>query len=280
MPNRIIREGFLDSEAINGLSDASECFYHRLMLAADDAGRTDGRSEMIKSKIYPLKEKVKSNHIDSFIKECLNQGLLMRYECLGKAFIQIMKWQRCSPCSVSRFPWVDASHKIEYLKLDTRDGLKDFVKTSIPDPMLMGSLSHTTPFKGLPCQCTETETYTETETKTKTIYSQGEVDLGKEAFSKQAKEVIDYLNEKAGTGFQHSDSSLKPILARLKDGATVEQCKLVVDCKSKQWLNNIEYSQYLRPSTLFNGEKFSNYLGVALKSQPKQDFSSWEVIKP
>jgi hypothetical protein len=162
MPNRVIREGFIDSEAVNSLNDASECFYHRLMLAADDAGRYDGRSEMLRSRLFPLKARLRPSDIDTHILDCLKQGLLMRYQWLNKPFIQLMKWQRCSPCAVSKYPWSDGSHRIEYIKLDTRDGVKDFVKTSIQDPMPIPYLSHTGGICLLSHGCTETETETET----------------------------------------------------------------------------------------------------------------------
>lgn len=71
-------------------------------------------------------------------------------------------------------------------------------------------------------------------------------------------EVIDYLNEKAKTNYRHSDTSRKHIKARLNDGFTVDDCKVVVDKKSAEWLGT-DMEKYLRPETLF-GNKFENYL--------------------
>jgi hypothetical protein len=39
MPSRLLREGILDSEAVNALSFAAEVFYRRLMSVVDDFGR-------------------------------------------------------------------------------------------------------------------------------------------------------------------------------------------------------------------------------------------------
>ena len=39
MPNRIIREGHLDSERVDQLSEQAENFYSRLRLVVDDYGR-------------------------------------------------------------------------------------------------------------------------------------------------------------------------------------------------------------------------------------------------
>ncbi|HXI89935.1 MAG TPA: conserved phage C-terminal domain-containing protein [Blastocatellia bacterium] len=76
-----------------------------------------------------------------------------------------------------------------------------------------------------------------------------------------ASDVIAYLNQKAGRKFEAVPANTKLILARLKEGATVEQLKAVVDAKVRDWLHDPKMSQYLRPATLFNAEKFGQYCG-------------------
>ena len=132
MPNRLVREGFLDSEAIHSLSDAAECFFHRLMLAADDAGRMDGRVEILRARLFPLDLSRRASDVEKTLAECVGNGLVIPYQWKGQRFVQITKWQRCSPCVTSKFPWSDGSYKIVYRKVDTRDGEKDFVATSMP----------------------------------------------------------------------------------------------------------------------------------------------------
>ena len=134
MPNRLIREGFLDSEAVHALSDAAECFYHRLLLAADDAGRIDGRVEMLRARLFPLDSSRRASDVEKALSECQQQGLVYPYKWDGRPFLQLTKWQRCSPCVTSKFPWSDGSHKIAYEKRETRDGEKEFVKTSLSHP--------------------------------------------------------------------------------------------------------------------------------------------------
>jgi uncharacterized phage protein (TIGR02220 family) len=77
----------------------------------------------------------------------------------------------------------------------------------------------------------------------------------------QLAEVIDYLNKKANKKFRPVESHLRLIRARLKEGYTVEEMKQVIDMKVSDWLTDKERNQYLRPSTLFNCEKFNNYVG-------------------
>ena len=77
----------------------------------------------------------------------------------------------------------------------------------------------------------------------------------------EAIEVIDYLNTKTGSSYRATtEANVKPIRARLNDGFTVEDCKKVIDTKSRQWLNNPDMVKYLRPATLFSPSKFEGYL--------------------
>jgi uncharacterized phage protein (TIGR02220 family) len=77
-----------------------------------------------------------------------------------------------------------------------------------------------------------------------------------------ADSVIDYLVEKSGRTFQHTDSHRRLILARLGEGHSPEDLKLVVEHKVEEWAGT-KMSTYLRPSTLFQAAKFDGYLADA-----------------
>ena len=80
--------------------------------------------------------------------------------------------------------------------------------------------------------------------------------------------VIDYLNKKTSKNFKSTTKKTqKFIQARLNDGFIYEDFVRVIDIKSKEWLNNKEMEQYLRPETLF-GNKFEGYLNQ--NSQKKE----------
>lgn len=132
MPNRLVREGFLDSEAIHALSDAAECFYHRLILAVDDAGRIDGRPEMLRAKLYPLDSRRSTSDISKWQQECIAQRLVIAYDWQSKPFLQLTKWQRNSRSMTSKFPWSDGTFAIKWVNKETRDGVKEFVMSSVP----------------------------------------------------------------------------------------------------------------------------------------------------
>lgn len=81
----------------------------------------------------------------------------------------------------------------------------------------------------------------------------------------EATEVLQFLNRKALRSFRAKPATLKPILARLNDGASIEDCKVVIGRKLAEW-KGTEQEKYLRPKTLFAAENFENYIGQARPS--------------
>ena len=76
------------------------------------------------------------------------------------------------------------------------------------------------------------------------------------------KDVIDYLNQKAGTQFKDkSKDSRRHIKARFDEGYTLDDFKAVIDGRVKAWKGDAKMSEYLRPATLF-GPKFESYLNA------------------
>ena len=102
MPNRILRP-WLDSEAVNSLSDAAEVFFVRLIMAADDCGRFYGAPILLKSYLYPLKNKRVAD-IPRWIAECVNAGLIADYEVDGKRYLQIVNFGQQESHETSSFP--------------------------------------------------------------------------------------------------------------------------------------------------------------------------------
>ena len=73
-------------------------------------------------------------------------------------------------------------------------------------------------------------------------------------------EIVDYLNQKANTNYKYTTKKTQTLInARFNEGFTKEDFIKVIDNKTKEWLNNKEMCQYLRPETLF-GTKFESYL--------------------
>lgn len=75
--------------------------------------------------------------------------------------------------------------------------------------------------------------------------------------------LIKYLNEKTGRAFHNTEANRKLIKARLNDGFTKKDFKLVIDYKSAEWKDNKDMQKYLRPNTLFVPSHFDDYLNEA-----------------
>jgi uncharacterized phage protein (TIGR02220 family) len=75
-----------------------------------------------------------------------------------------------------------------------------------------------------------------------------------------AIQIIEYLNAQAETTFSTKiGSNIELISARLKEGYTLEDLKLVIDKKVKDWKGS-DWAKFLRPNTLFAKTKIENYL--------------------
>lgn len=77
----------------------------------------------------------------------------------------------------------------------------------------------------------------------------------------QAKEAIDYLNEKTNSGFQKVETNLRMVRARLAEGFSIEVVKSVIDRQVERWGSDPKMSEYLRPKTLFAASNFASYAG-------------------
>lgn len=75
--------------------------------------------------------------------------------------------------------------------------------------------------------------------------------------------VLEHLINKTGRGFNlKAEGSRKLVRARLNEGRTVDQCMAVIDHKFSMWADDEKMREYLRPSTLFNKQKFEEYLSA------------------
>ena len=116
------------------------------------------------------------------------------------------------------------------------------------------------------------------------IPSNGIPSIGKDSIGKDSIEIVEYLNEKTGKNFRYSSRKTQDLIkARINEGFTVDDFKVVIDKKCNEWLKDTKMNQYLRPETLF-GTKFESYLnqdgvymikGNANFDQREQD---WEQI--
>jgi uncharacterized phage protein (TIGR02220 family) len=83
----------------------------------------------------------------------------------------------------------------------------------------------------------------------------------------EARDVLAWLNLKAGKNFEPSKTNLDFIRCRLKEGITAWQLRAVIAQKVRKWGTDEKMKEYLRPATLFNRAKCHQYVGEL----PKED---------
>lgn len=81
------------------------------------------------------------------------------------------------------------------------------------------------------------------------------------ALRRDAVEILGFLNEKAGRNYEPVMVNIEMIVARLKEGATPDDCRAVIAKNCREWKTDERMSLYLRPATLFNRTKFAQYKG-------------------
>ena len=93
MPNRIIKESICTSDTINSLSWFEEAFFYRLVVNCDDYGRLDARPAILKSKLFPLKERISIKDIESALGKLADAGCVRLYECDSKPYLYLPTWE-------------------------------------------------------------------------------------------------------------------------------------------------------------------------------------------
>lgn len=82
-------------------------------------------------------------------------------------------------------------------------------------------------------------------------------------------EVIEYLNKITGSDYKvQTKSTVSAVKARIKEGYSLDDFKMVIDFLNYKWGSDSQMQQYLRPATMF-GNKFEGYLQAAKKEKPK-----------
>lgn len=95
----------------------------------------------------------------------------------------------------------------------------------------------------------------------------------------EIKGIVDYLNLKSNSHYKFSSSKTQSLIkARINDGFTLEDFKVVIDNKCEEWLGT-DFEKFLRPETLFSN-KFEGYLNQkpVSKTKTKSD-EQWEILK-
>jgi uncharacterized phage protein (TIGR02220 family) len=101
----------------------------------------------------------------------------------------------------------------------------------------------------------------------------------KEQLEEDAKSVLNCLNDLSGKEFSYDEENLKPIIERMDNGATIDDCFKV--CFNK-WGDHTFQNQYYRPSTLFKKALFEGYLnstGTKFKPASQADARRYKTAE-
>lgn len=244
---RSIKPDFWTSEDIARLSDKAKLLAIGLLNYADDEGYFNAKPSLILSAIFP-------HELGTPINLLLDE--LQTPNAMGESYIQICRGKDGRQIGrVVNFGTHQCVNKMKESKL--KPLWLDSNNLSIGGGLFGDEYGiDTTPVRE--------ECSTDT----------APVPLGKEGKGREGKgkdkdrdfsevdSVIDHLNEKIGSNYEHSKNSREPISGRMADGNSVEDCKLVIDFKVNDWLGT-DQEQYLRPNTLFRPKNFPGYLFAA-----------------
>lgn len=193
MPNRIIREGIITSEAVNSLSWEAEIFYRRLLSVVDDFGRFDARPSVLRSALYPLKlDSMREDSVQRCLKSCEAARLVVLYSVEGKEYLEVTNFRQQVRSKKSKYPAPDA-HMHSTCTSDDRS-----TDSKIKKPLIDRELQELHSTCASDAQHMHTKTESETETNNTPLPSpctveEVEAHLRAAAFSGRVRLVPDQI---------------------------------------------------------------------------------------
>jgi hypothetical protein len=97
MPTRPVRGHALSSDSFSRVSLGAEFLGWRLLIAADDFGRLDGRLNVLRSLVFPARE-IALEQLEAWLVELEHadgdSGPIVRYTVEGRPFIALVNWEK------------------------------------------------------------------------------------------------------------------------------------------------------------------------------------------
>lgn len=137
--------------------------------------------------------------------------------------------------------------------------------------------------------------YTESTSNLKDLRSNPLTPKGEDV-RQQVSDLIDHLNQnlvklasKLGKpaptmGFRSGAANVRMISARLREGYTMDDCRMVLDYLSEMWGADVEMREHLCPTTIFRPSKFEDRVVKAHNwsdaGRPTRNGSQWDRSRP
>ncbi len=232
----------MDSGKYANVSDAAKLLFVHLMLLADDFGCVSVGATFLRRRCFY--DSPSDERIARILCELVDADLVRTYEVDRACYAFIPKFgQRLQRHSLKH------PQPPESLYQDDREAKQKFnlINESRTNPTVGQRLANT----GQPPEVEEKRR------EVNTLSDKSDVS----PFRESAKKVLQFLNEKTNRAYRPTEANLGLIVARLKDGASEGDCRMVVARKCKEWAGDPKMATYLRPKTLFNRTNFDQYIG-------------------
>lgn len=242
--SRMIRPEFWDDERLAKVSRDTRYTFIGLWKCSDDFGVCRGNASWLKSQIFPYDDTLKLHEFEGWIDALIKFGFITPFTHGDEKYLFIhnfLKYQKVDKPSKTRNP--KPPENIDKLRLATLS------RVSREDSEIFAD-----------------ETEVKQKLETESIYYVGQARRCASDLKNQAKEILEFLNEKAQKNFKPVDANLKPIMARIKE-SSMKDCRQIIAKKVREWSNDPKMAPYLRPATLFNATKFAQYQGELLKQE-------------
>lgn len=229
---RNIKPGFYLNEQLANCSIFARYIFPGLWMQADRLGRLEDRPLRLKASLLPYD----NADINELLNELEKAELIIRYEVEGSKFIQVVSFEK---------------HQNPHMREP---------KSTIPAPDKHSAKQVQAPDKHDAGPAESPSLIPES--REKTLSDKSDVDPPeKKKLSEACAEVLTFLNEKTGRRYRPVKANIEMIAARLKEGATVDECRQVIAKKCREWRSDEKMEAYLRPKTLFNRTNFAQYQG-------------------
>jgi uncharacterized phage protein (TIGR02220 family) len=228
---RTIKPEFFFDEEIAALPHQTRLFFVGLWTHADRRGRLEDRPHKLKAQILPYENADADAMLSS-----LHPKFIVRYEVSGHKYLWIRKFedhQRPHHTEAeSCIPEYKGENTVSSRLRDRENPLgRERKGRERKGKELLSGSDPTSPLNGL------------------------------------IPETIAYLNAKLKTAYRPTTkTTVRHLHARIEEGYGLAELKAVIDYKVKQWGNDPQMREYLRPATLF-GTKFESYLQAAQQEE-------------
>lgn len=246
MRSRNIKPGFYESEVVASVGFMERLLFSGLWCMADREGRLEDRPRRIRGEVFRYDD-MDDLALDRALASLVESGLIVRYETDGLKIIWI--------CGFTKHQHPHRNEVPSYLPEYSSEHATYATLLSLGGVACDQGQKHVAPRQDSLRLIPDSGSL---------IEDRGKID------SVPYRDIIDHLNSKRGASFRHQSKAARALmLARWKDGATLDDFKAVIDGQHRLWENKPDMLHYLRPSTLFALNHFDDYLAAAKAAPPK-----------